>query len=413
VSLTKFGLLYVVFVDVMGQGLIFPILDTLMMQPGFLPADTPEATRHFNYGLVIGVFFLSWFLGAVYIAKISDSIGRKRGLLICLAGALAGYLLTIAALLTDSLWLLIVGRAITGFTAGNQPIAQAAMVDLSRDDAEKTRNMGYIVTGVSLGLVAGPIIGGTLSDGFLIGDLASIRLPFYVASLMILLAIVLIAVFFEDTSRERAPLRIRPLEVFSLLWQITQRPTVLRIAAVYFWFMFVSNTFFVFMDNYLSSRFGFSTPGTSAAMLVFGASIALSSAVLVGPLGERYSKQAIVIGAAGIEALAVVLFILTPPVALTFVAIVPFGVAFAVGYPTLLSVFSASADAKEQGWVMGVSTALFTLGAGLTSLIGGELMGLSIYDPFWMAIAASLLALALIGTIWRAPDIRLLVRTRA
>jgi hypothetical protein len=58
-SLTKFGLLYVVFVDVMGQGLIFPILNTMMMEPGFLPADTPEATRHFNYGLVIGVFFLS------------------------------------------------------------------------------------------------------------------------------------------------------------------------------------------------------------------------------------------------------------------------------------------------------------------------------------------------------------------
>ena len=38
------------------------------------------------------------------------------------------YVITIVALSMDSLWLLIMGRAITGFTAGNQPIAQAAMI---------------------------------------------------------------------------------------------------------------------------------------------------------------------------------------------------------------------------------------------------------------------------------------------
>jgi predicted MFS family arabinose efflux permease len=331
-------------------------------------------------------------------------------MLICLGGALVGYLITIAALMGGSLWLLILGRAITGFTAGNQPIAQAAMVDLSRDDAEKTRNMGYIVTGVSLGLVAGPIIGGTFSDATLLGDAASLRLPFYVATLMILLAIVLIALFFEDARAERAPLRIRPLEIFLLLWRITRQPTVLRIAMVYFWFMFVSNTFFVFMDNYLSSRFGVGTTGASAAMLVFGVSIALSSALLVGVLGARFSKQAIIAGAAVVEILAIGLFILTPSMILTYLAIVPFGVAFAVGYPTLLSVFSAGVDDTEQGWVMGVSTALFTLGAGLTSLIGGDLMGLDIDDPFLVAIGAAMMALVLIATVWRSPDIRRLVR---
>ena len=48
--------------------------------------------------------------------------------MICLAGALVEYVITIVALSMDSLWLLIMGRAITGFTAGNQPIAQAAMI---------------------------------------------------------------------------------------------------------------------------------------------------------------------------------------------------------------------------------------------------------------------------------------------
>ena len=157
-ALAKFALLAVVFVDLIGQGLVFPIINTLMMDPqqSFLPASTPEATRQFNYGLVIGIFFLSWFLGAAYISRISDSIGRKNAIMICLFGALVGYIITIASLLADSLWLLVLGRAITGFTAGNQPIAQAAMVDASRDDAEKARNMGLIVAGISAGLVGGP-----------------------------------------------------------------------------------------------------------------------------------------------------------------------------------------------------------------------------------------------------------------
>ena len=158
-TIAKITLLFVVFVDLIGQGLVFPIINSLLMEPSgdFLPKSAPNAIRHIDYGLVIGSFFLAWFLGVVYIAKLSDSIGRKNTLLVCLAGALAGYVLTILSLYLNSLWLLILGRAVTGFTAGNQPVAQAAMIDASVDDAERDRNMGNLMIGVSAGLVAGPI----------------------------------------------------------------------------------------------------------------------------------------------------------------------------------------------------------------------------------------------------------------
>ncbi|MEM9124932.1 MAG: MFS transporter, partial [Pseudomonadota bacterium] len=108
--IAKITLLFVVFVDLIGQGLVFPIINSLIMETksGFLPNTTPEGTRHFYYGLVIGCFFLSWFLGVVYVSKVSDSIGRKNALLVCLGGALVGYALTIAALFLNSLLLLII-----------------------------------------------------------------------------------------------------------------------------------------------------------------------------------------------------------------------------------------------------------------------------------------------------------------
>lgn len=414
-NLSKFGLLFVVFVDVVGQGLIIPIINSLIMDPAaaFMPTGTPEGTRHFNYGLVIGVFYLSWFLGAVYISKLSDSIGRKNGILICLAGSLVGYVLTILSIALGSLWLMILGRAISGFTAGNQPIAQAAMADLSRDDAEKTKNLGYVVSALSIGLVAGPIIAGVLSDKALIGDVASLSLPFYVAMGLVCVAIALIVFFFEEKLETRAPLQVKPLEVFALLWQVARHPTVLRVSAVFFFFMCVWNTCYVFIDNYLSSRFQIGTAGTSAAMLVLGVSLVLSSTFLVGIVNARFSKQAIVAGGALVMALATTLLVITPAVWVIYLAAVPLAAAFAVGYATLLSVFSASVDDSQQGWVMGVSTALWTLGAGLTALIGGDVMGLDIRLPFLISIASAIAVLILIAALWRYPEIRRITLKKA
>jgi len=95
-----------------------------------------------------------------------------------LGGLLAGYILTIVSLYLGSLPLLILARIITGFTAGNHPVTQAALVDISEDDNEKVRNMGLVIVGVSLGLMAGPLIGGVLSDKTLLGSIASLELPF-------------------------------------------------------------------------------------------------------------------------------------------------------------------------------------------------------------------------------------------
>jgi predicted MFS family arabinose efflux permease len=223
---------------------------------------------------------------------------------------------------------------------------------------------------------------------------------------LVLVAMGLILFFFEDKLTARTALRIGPLEVFLLLGQVFRHPTVLRVSAVYFFFMFVWNTCYVFIDDYLTSRFQVGTLGASMAILVSGAALALSSAFLVSPLGQRYSKRTIVFGSALVMALASALFVGSPSLVLSYLAILPLAAAFAAGYATLLSVFSASVDSSQQGWVMGVSTALWTLGAGLTSVIGGDLMGDDIRLPFFVAIASAALAMFFIAILWRAPDLR-------
>ena len=407
-NMAKITLMFVVFVDLIGQGLVFPIINALIMDPksGFLPESTPLGTRHFDYGLVVGIFFLAWFLGVVYVAKVSDSIGRKNALLICLGGALTGYAITLVSLYVNSLWLLILGRAVTGFTAGNQPIAQAAMIDGSTDEADRDRNMGFIVTGISFGLVGGPIIGGVLSDPDLLGGVASLKLPFYGAFTLVLIAIALVLVFFHDIRSERTPFVFRPRDITDSLWRVTQHPIVMRIMPVYALFMISNVTFYIFIDNYLTSAFGYGVVGGSVAMLVIGVALATSSTFLVKPVQERVGKRQIIGASLLVMVIAVLAFAQIPVAFLTYIPVFFFYFLFGVSYPTLLGIFSGSVSEADQGWVMGVTTAVFCLAGGIMSLIGGGLMSLDIRLPFYIASVAAALGLLLLALTWGAPEMR-------
>ncbi|MEZ5863458.1 MAG: MFS transporter [Geminicoccaceae bacterium] len=406
--MAKIALLFVVFVDLIGQGLVFPIINELIMAPDspLLPAGTPDAARHLDYGLVIGSFFLAWFLGVVYVARLSDSIGRKQALMICLGGALLGYVLTIAALYVGSLWLLILGRAVSGFTAGNQPIAQAAMVDASTDAADRDRNMGYIVTGISFGLVGGPIIGGIFSDQGLLGSIASVEAPFYASLVLVIVAMLLVLVFFEDARVERRPFVFRPQEIVENLWQVTRHPLVLRLLPVYVVFMVANLTFYIFIDNFLTSAFDYGIVGGSAVMLVIGFALAFSSTFLVQPTQARFDKHLIIALTFGLWAGAALAVAASPLALLCFVPVFLFYFCFGVAYPTMIGIFSGSVGEADQGWIMGITTAVFTLVGGIMSLIGGWLMSVDIRLPFYISATAAALGLLLVAASWSRPEIR-------
>ncbi len=409
-KIATISLYMVIMLDVMGQGLVIPVLTTLLLDPSqtLLDSNTPTGTRELYFGITMGVFFLSWFLGAAYISKLSDFIGRKQGLLICLGGAFLGYVLTVLALYLSSFVLLLVARIITGFTAGNQPIAQAAFVDESTSPEQKTRLMGYVIVAISVGLLIGPLLGGLLTNQALLGNLASVQAPFYAASVLVFINIVLVVIFYHNVKFERRPIKIKITDVFLTLWHAAKRPVVLRLALVFFCSQLSLNTFFVFLDNFLYSRFQFDTTQNSIILIVFGIGMAASGAFLVGPLDRRFPKKSIIYATLFVMGLGLLIVMFNPAGGLSYVAILPYVVAFGINYPLMLSLFSASVDEKEQGWVMGVTVALYTLGGGIISFLGGQMMAISIYLPYSVALAAVVIAMILIFTLWRGERFRAL-----
>ncbi|WP_305984050.1 MFS transporter [Roseibium sp. MMSF_3544] len=408
--LARIALLLVVIVDLMGQGLIFPIINSLLIDPTstFVAKDTSGSTRNLYYGIVSAAFYLFWFFGAAYISKLSDYIGRKTGIVICLAGGIAGYVLTILAIEFSSLWLLIVGRAISGFTAGNQPIAQAALIDISRNDQERSANLGYIVGASALGMMIGPLLSGLLSDSAVVGSFASLKLPFYAAIVLVSVTLILIVTSFFDVKKARKKIDFGLSEVFLTIYRVKDYPVVQKLSFAFFFFQIGLNAFFIYIEDYLIERFQFTTFENSGILFLVGASIMIGGTVLVPSISKRYRKIPTIAAAAAIMSVFILLFMVNPVPVLSFVLVVPVLLAFGLGYPTFLALFSASVDDDHQGWVMGITIAWFCLGSGLISILGGALMSVSIYLPFTLGLVSFGIALTFIFTLWRAADVQAL-----
>jgi len=135
-----------VFIDIFSFGLMYPVIIALFHDPVIVGRYAP-ALRDAYLSLAFSLFPLGMFFGASFLGDLSDAIGRRRTLLICMAGLGAAYVLMWVAVETLELLFLLAGRLLSGLMAGTGPIAQAAMMDRS-SEAERGRNMSNVVVGI-------------------------------------------------------------------------------------------------------------------------------------------------------------------------------------------------------------------------------------------------------------------------
>src|SRR5207253_2911325 len=110
-------------------------------------------------GLLVATYSLMQFVFAPLWGHVSDRIGRKPVLSMTLAGNALSYGLFAVS---DSLPLLFVSRALSGFFGANIATAQAYVADVTSKEG-RTKGMGMIGMAFGLGFVLGPAFGGLLS----------------------------------------------------------------------------------------------------------------------------------------------------------------------------------------------------------------------------------------------------------
>src|SRR5262245_7177289 len=159
-------------IDVMGWGLIIPVMPKLIAQLENIPIN--EAS---SYGAwLLFAYAVTQFLFAPVIGNLSDKYGRRPVLLASLLGFGVDYLFL--ALAPAYGWLFL-GRVIAGITGASFTTASAYIADISTAET-RTKNFGLIGAAFGLGFIIGPALGGLLSG-------LGIRAPFYAAAGLCLL----------------------------------------------------------------------------------------------------------------------------------------------------------------------------------------------------------------------------------
>lgn len=385
--LTAGPLLLVLFIDGMGLGLVFPILNALIIDPSsnFFRSELTPTSQNLIFGGTVGIFMLCWFFGAAILGDLSDQIGRKKSLLICLLGAALGYLLSAIAVVLHSLSLLVVGRIIAGFTAGSQPIAQAAIVDLSSSE-DKARNIGLILFAMSLGFIIGPLLGGILSDNHIVSWF-SFSTPFYFAAIISLMNGLFLQFLFNESYTTKSKISLKLHRAVEIFIDAFKHEKIRKLSIIFFIFMAGWSSFYSFISMYLLKVYSFTPTQVSLFMAVMGIGFGVGNSFLLNYATRHFSLKTNVVGSLAITALLVLVMVLATNLMFVWLLIAPLSAAAALAYSILITIFSNQVDENSQGWVMGITGAIMALVFAVDAVLVGMLATLNINLPMIICIA--------------------------
>ena len=169
--------------------MIIPFLPIYLLELG-VPKDDVALWS----GLVFGITFLIAGIMAPIWGKIADNKGKKRMAL------RAGFAIAVSYVLigmVNNEYELLLGRAFVGFANGFYPAAMT-MVSLSVDEKQVGRALGIFQTGLILGNVVGPFLGGAIES------IVGMRPVFYVSGIAVLIATLAVLFFVKEPKLQSA-----------------------------------------------------------------------------------------------------------------------------------------------------------------------------------------------------------------
>jgi MFS transporter, DHA1 family, tetracycline resistance protein len=365
-------LLLVVFVNLVGFGVLMPILP-FYAQAFHAPAW--QVTWMFA-AFSIGNFFAEPIWG-----RLSDRIGRRPILLGTIFCSGLGF---IGLAFAPTLWIALVIRLISGLTTGNLSTIQAYIADITPPRFRAGR-IGLLGAAFALGFVAGPALGGLLAHPQY--GLAGFRAPLLVAGGLSILASVGVAVFVRE-SREKAVSAGDGLRL-SLLTEARKHPVLGRALIVTLLytsaFAAAESTFGLWAQN----RFGWGPRQLSYAFASVAVTAALAQGFVTGRLTRRYGEAAML--ATGLAIISVTLA-LQPLGAgmgrsIVLLALTVFGQALAL--PNISALISRTTSPDRQGAMLGLNMSVGAAARAVGPVVGGALFSVVGADaPLYAAAVA-------------------------
>jgi DHA1 family tetracycline resistance protein-like MFS transporter len=376
-----------IFIDLIGFGMVIPIL------PFYASSDQFKATP-LEIGMLFSIYSWMQFFFSPILGRLSDKYGRRPILFFSLFGSAVGYFVVGFA---TTLFLVFLGRIISGITGGNIATAQAYIADVTTKE-NRARGMGLFGAAFGLGFILGPALAGILSK-------YGIHVPFYFAAVLSLVnAIALYFILPESLKPEFRSRQEDRNGKFAEIFESLKDQHLRLILLVYFLlitafsimtYAFVLFTSFTFDYNAEQNGYLFAYVGFVSIIMqggVFGIAakrFGEARLAVVGCLVLTASLFAMPYSGPAFGGLAGLLVVS---------AFLSFGNAFAS--PALSSLASKNAGEHEQGRVMGVMQSGASLARAIGPTIGGILLNNSlnkvdrftVFRTFWVAAAVMLIA---------------------
>jgi MFS family permease len=362
-------LFFTVVIDLIGFGLIIPIL----------PFITPNfGGSHFDIALLIACYSICAGICGPFWGKLSDRYGRKPVLLTCLAGGSISYLIMA---FSTNLEMLYASRIAAGIMAGNFGVASAMVADMTSAQ-NRAKGMGMIGAAFGIGLVIGPFIG-----GFLSGDAADHYLPGLVASALSLTALFAGACFLKESlppeKRQEQRKQLQQQNKQSIFAMLKNTGNSLLVFQYFLHNSCVSLSTYLF-PLWVAARLNWGPKETGLTFGAVGLIMIVVQGRMIGPMIKRFNELPL-------------LFIC---VSLMFIGFI-FS-SFAQGQeqmigaffitltgatcciPILSSLLSKRTPLEIRGRMMGTSTAASAWGRTFGPILAGCILGISGFDLSWL-----------------------------
>jgi MFS family permease len=337
----------------------------------------PFYAREFGAsGTALGLLFTAYALGQFACAplwgRLSDRIGRRRVMLVTIAGTALSLL---GLGLAPSLAWLFAARLAGGAFAANVSLASAYVADAT-SEGERTRWMGLLGACFGVGFVLGPAIGGVLAP-------LGYSVPMLAAAGLAAANLVHAAIALREPPREaKAGAAAAAARVGAL-----RDPLVQRLCLAWFALSVavaqLETVFAFFMDD----RFGWDAPQVAWILVAMAVAMGAVQGGGMKALAARYRERTLVVGGSLVLATAFLLIPAAPSVDLLLLALLAAALGRAVAQPPLMSLASIAATPGSRGAVMGAFQSSASLARVLGPAAAGWLYDHSLRAPFWLATA--------------------------
>ena len=377
-------LFLIVFIDLIGFGIIIPLL--------------PFYGEHFDatpdvVALLMATYSMTQLLAAPFWGRLSDRIGRRPVLLMTLPGAALSYFWLGFA---DSLWMLFAARAFGGVMAGNIAAAFAYVADITGPE-DRAKGMGIVGAAFGLGFIAGPAIGGILGGAD--PAQADFQSPALAAAALSTVALVMTMVLLPESLSE---------EIRSRAHQATSRDrrrqffAVFRIPGIVPLMVISFLTTFVFAGAeattamWTERQYGWGPRQNGYLFAFLGVVSAAIQGGLIGRLTRRFGEKRLIVQGAAVFALGMFLIPFSDTLPVLMIAVTSLAYGFSVITPALNSLISRRVGAADQGTVLGAARSVTTLARVVGPAWAGVLFaGFGRHWPYFGGAVAMLLVFAL------------------